>query len=134
MEIELGQVIDDHQTAEVMKGSIEDLINKLSNASGGLELSCLDAIVVPADFTAEVIRFQEAHGFLERGHTDREEALAVAKTMNYESEGELKSIIFYSKVFLGCLFSDDPQQRQLAAHLLHHELAHVGLGVDPTLQ
>jgi hypothetical protein len=91
-----------------------------------LNINTLSEIIIPDDFDAELVAFQEAHGILEVGRTNDEQGMAAGKVIEYLETGELVQSIFLDKqVWLGMLYSQEKEDHDMAIHLLHHELAHV---------
>lgn len=102
--------------------AILDLSTRLT---ADLNIQTLDEIVIPEDFTAQILSFQAMHGLQEVGHTDSEEGRAMGKTMHYKDDSELVQVIFLDKSLAVCFFRDDEELKNTAIHLLHHELCHV---------
>lgn len=117
-----SEVLEDHKAelAEQIARIIRELMSRT-----GLEIPTLKEIIVPDDFDAELLAYQEAHDIGERGRTNDEGGLAICKVVEYVESGELAQAIFLDKEqWLGRLFSRDEKDISSAVHWLHHELAH----------
>ena len=104
---------------------VENLVSQLQSKAG-VDISTLNEVVIPDDFDAELIAFQESHDILERGRTNDDSGLAVCKVVKYKESGQIIQTVFLDEdVWLSMLFSPEKADCDMAIHLLHHELAHV---------
>ncbi len=104
---------------------VENLVSQLQS-NAGVDISTLNEVVIPDDFDAELVAFQESHGILERGRTNDGSGLAVCKVVKYKESGQIIQTVFLDEdVWLRMLLSPEKADSDMAIHLLQHELAHV---------
>jgi hypothetical protein len=91
-----------------------------------VDIGSVVEVIIPEDFDAELVAFQEAHGLDERGRTHDESGIAACKVLRYQDSGETYHAVFLDKDYwLGMLLCGEKSGADLAIHFLHHELAHV---------
>jgi len=124
VEIIIGDFIDNPEVRPKLDAGLQQGVMDLASMAG-LRIETLRRVVVPDNFGASVLEFQELHGLIERGHTEWGESEAVGKTMYYIDSEELCQEIFIEKNLFGLLFVPEGDEHQMACHLVQHELAHV---------
>ncbi len=120
--INASNLFTDNDQKKRANNALRELIVELSN---NLNIETLSEIIIPEDFSIELLSFQEEHDLRERGHTDNQFGTAMGKTLSYMEESEIKQVIFFDKNLFYSLFLDDEYNKSLSIHLLHHELCHV---------
>lgn len=122
------------QQSDYYKNAIMSVIKKLSE---GLNLSHLEAIIVPQNYKEELFDFQQQKG-IRVGYTENDMGVGHAMALTYNENGEYKSTIFISKIIafpfvqeelLNSLEEDVRIQfieaRNKTINHIHHELVHV---------
>lgn len=87
-----------------IKPQLEELIIKLASS---LNISSLKQIIVPADFTEELVAFQEVHNKIKKGHREGESGTAFAKVISYNESTDFSQAIFLHEAFLLVILGDD---------------------------
>lgn len=108
------------ETKQKMIPLFEQLIMHLSKH---LNITSLESIVITDNFTRDIIKFQETYGLKERGHTDSEDGVAVAKVLSHRKDGEYKQTIFISETIYNELINTDSSEDWI--QYIQHELAHI---------
>lgn len=109
---------------EERKQSLLDFLSiKLASLGQEYELATLDRIIITDEFTEDVIRVQKEYHLREFGHTDRKDAIAIAKVLDRVVGDELHQTIVINSNLMAGLF--DPEYAQAAYHYFHHEICHV---------
>ncbi|CAM4015285.1 hypothetical protein [Saccharibacillus endophyticus] len=106
------------------KSKIDEFFGeRMKELSTNLELNTLERIIVSGKFTDDVLKVQEEYQMSERGHTDRDDGIAVAKVLHTKFKGQLKQTIVINDYLINGLFI--PEAAQISLHLLHHEFCHI---------
>jgi hypothetical protein len=109
----------------VLAGQIADIVSQLQSKAG-VDVTTLNELIIPDDFDAELIAFQETHDLLEIGRTNDGSGIAACKVVPFWESGKLVHTIFLDKQYwLGMLCSSEKEDYDMAVHYLHHELAHI---------
>lgn len=122
MEIFLNTKIFTEEQKVGLKPQIEQLVTDLSR---DLDISSLQQFIVPANFTEEVISFQEKYNKEEKGHTKNGNEEAMAKVMYYRDKEEYCQVIFLHEALLATLVSPDERLAKQSLFYIRHELGHV---------
>ncbi|MHA4168869.1 hypothetical protein [Bacillus cereus] len=122
MEIVLNSAQFTKEQKEHLKPQIEQLITNLST---DLDLSTLEKVIIPKDFTKEVVSFQEDHNKQITGHTKNENEEAKAKVMYYIEDGNYRQVVFLHEIFISGLMVDNIDIVKKCQFFIHHELGHV---------
>lgn len=120
MEIHLNTKIFSEEDKEELLVQIQELVVHISKE---LDISTLSKIIVPDDFTKELIDFQTKYGTLERGHTKEDGLEAVLKVVEYEDNNSFKQAIFISQSIIAGLTDEGYAAKNI--HYIQHELGHV---------
>ncbi|MBY7120676.1 hypothetical protein ILS93_00850 [Bacillus sp. 16GRE42] len=122
MEIVLNSELFTEEQKEYLKPQILQLI---SNLSVDLDVSTLKKVIIPKEFTKEIILFQKEHNKQEKGHTKNEHEEAKAKVMYYMEDGNYYQTVFLHEMFItGVMFGDDKVVNNCYS-FIRHELGHV---------
>lgn len=128
MEIALNTNIFTQEEKVQLKPKLEKAINDLAF---GLDIASLKKVIIPSDFTEEIISFQIEHGKKERGHTKTENEDTIAKVMYYIENEEYFQVIFIHENCIAALISigdelpNDIELAKRSCHYIRHELGHV---------
>ncbi|MBZ4222494.1 hypothetical protein LAE98_10320 [Bacillus wiedmannii] len=122
MEIVLNSALFTEEQKESLRPQIVQLITNLST---DLDLSTLDKVIIPKDFTKEVVTFQEDHNKQITGHTKNENEEAKAKVMYYIEEGNYRQVVFLHEMFISGGMVDNIDVVKKCYFFIRHELGHV---------
>ena len=122
MEILLKTNIFTDEQKEQVVTQLEELINNLASS---LNILSLKQVIVPANFTEEIVNFQETHNKLRIGHRTGENGTAFAKVITYNESTDFSQTIFLHEAFLSSLFSGNDSLVKNTVHYIQHELGHV---------
>ncbi|MFL0365223.1 MULTISPECIES: hypothetical protein [Pseudobacillus] len=120
MKIVLNTSLFTDEDKQLVEQHLRDLITDLSTP---LDISSLRQVIVPSDFTAEVIEFQRSHNKEEIGHRDSESGAAFAKVITYNEGTEFSQAIFLHEGLINGLYNEETSSD--IVHYIHHELGHV---------
>jgi hypothetical protein len=122
MEIILNTNLFTDEQKEQVVPQLEELIKGLASS---LNIVSLKQVIVPANFTEEIIRFQEIHNKLKKGHRTGEDGTAFGKVITYNESTDFSQTIFLHEAFLASLFSGNESLAKNTVHYIQHELGHV---------
>lgn len=122
MEIILNTNLIAEDQKEQVASQLEELINSLASS---LNIASLKQFIVPANFTEEIILFQEMHNKLVKGHRLGEDGTAFAKVITYNESKDFSQTIFLHEALLATLFADKENLTKNTIHYIQHELGHV---------
>ncbi|MCM3115712.1 hypothetical protein M3610_10470 [Neobacillus sp. MER 74] len=122
MEIILNTNLFTDEQKEQVVPQLEELINSLASS---LNIVSLRQVIVPANFTEEIIAFQEIHNKLKQGHRTGEDGTAFGKVITYNESTDFSQTIFLHEAFLASLYSENESLVKNIVHYIQHELGHV---------
>lgn len=120
MEIILNTNLLTDEHKQHIKPQLEKLVTDLS---ASLNITSLKKVIIPANFTEEIIEFQKACNKEKIGHRDTEGGTTFAKVISYDELNDFSQVIFLHESFIAALVTGEKADD--VVYYIQHELGHV---------